>query len=91
MSHYCRFKLCLLIVLLLLLKGIKDVMANTLFVSHHRHDLGNCCNNRTMPCQTVRHAVTKTNEGDQVFIDFAQGRPYMECDDVTKAKYTLLN
>ena len=89
MSHYYRFELCRLIVLLLLLKGIEDVMANTLFVSHRGRDHGNSCNKRIMPCQTVRHAVTKTNEGDRVFIDFAQGRPYKECEDVTKAKYPI--
>ena len=59
-------------------------MTNSLFVSHHGDDLNNC-GNWTMPCRTVRHAVKMSNDGDQIYIDYAQGRHYVECENVTQS------
>ena len=35
-----------------------------------------------MPCRTLRHAVEISNDGDRIYIDYAQGRPYKECENV---------
>ncbi|CAB3990686.1 Hypothetical predicted protein, partial [Paramuricea clavata] len=67
---------------------IQDVMTNSLFVSHQGNDLNNC-GNWTMPCRTVRHAVKMSNDGDQIYIDYAQGRPYMECENVTESTCSI--
>ncbi|CAB4038230.1 Hypothetical predicted protein, partial [Paramuricea clavata] len=42
-----------------------------------------------MPCRTVRHAVKISNDGDQIFIDYAQGRPYKECENVTQSTCSM--
>ena len=68
--------------------GIQDVMTNSLFVSHQGNDLNNC-GNWTMPCRTVRHAVKMSNDGDQIYIDYAQGRPYTECENVTESTCSI--
>jgi hypothetical protein len=57
-------------------------MANSLFVSHDGEDFTDC-GDLSMPCRTVRHAVNMSNDGDEVYIDYAQGRPYMECENLT--------
>ncbi|CAB4003067.1 Hypothetical predicted protein, partial [Paramuricea clavata] len=67
---------------------IQDVMTNSLFVSHQGDDLNNC-GNWTMPCRTVRHAVKMSNDGDQIYIDYAQGRPYMECENLTQTTCSI--
>ena len=57
-------------------------MTRSLFVSHHGDDL-NDCTNGSVPCRTVRHTVKISNEGDHIYIDYSDGRPYMECENVT--------
>ena len=42
-----------------------------------------------MPCRTVRHAVKNCDEGDEIYIEYAQGKPYLECEDVNKARKTI--
>ena len=42
-----------------------------------------------MPCRTVRHAVKMSNDGDQIYIDYAQGRPYMECENLTQSTCSI--
>ena len=42
-----------------------------------------------MPCRTVRHAVKMSNDGDQIYIDYAEGRPYMECENVTQSTCSI--
>ncbi len=59
-------------------------MTNPLFVSHDGDDHNNC-GNWTMRCRTVRRAVKMSNDGDQIYIDHGQGRPYMECDNLTQS------
>ena len=36
-----------------------------------------------MRCHTVRYAVKMSNDGDRIYIDYAQGKPYMECENIT--------
>ncbi|CAB4041786.1 Hypothetical predicted protein, partial [Paramuricea clavata] len=67
---------------------IQDVSTNSLFVSHRGDDLNNC-GNWTMPCRTVRHAVKMSNNGDQIYIDYAKRRPYMECENVTQSSCSI--
>ena len=64
--------------------GIQDVLAKSLFVSQHGDDLNDCAD-WTMPCRTVRHAVKMSDDGDEIYIGYAQGRPYLECENVTKS------
>ena len=54
------------------------------FVSQWGTDLSTC-GNWSMPCQTIRHAVKNSKDGDQIYIDYAKGRPYMECENVTES------
>ena len=42
-----------------------------------------------MPCRTMRHAVKMSKDGDQIYIDFAKGRPYMECENVTESTCSI--
>ena len=63
-------------------------MTNTLFVSHYGDDRNNC-HNWTTPCRTVRNAVKMANEGDRIFIDYANGSPYMECQNLTQTRYSM--
>ena len=39
-----------------------------------------------MPCRTVRQAVKNSEEGDEIYIDYAHGKPYLECEGVNKAR-----
>ncbi|CAB4011995.1 Hypothetical predicted protein [Paramuricea clavata] len=86
--HKIRYEIELLDMLRTLVRGIQDVKTNSLFVSHRGDDLNNC-GNWTMPCRTVRHAVKMSNDGDQIYIDYAQGRPYMECENVTQSTCSI--
>ena len=52
------------------------------FVSQQGTDL-NTCGNWSMSCRTIRHAVKMSKDGDQIYIDSAKGKPYMECENVT--------
>ena len=62
--------------------GIQNVTTNPLFVSHGGNDFVHC-GNRTMPCRTVRYAVNSSKMGDEIYIDYARGSPYMECENQT--------
>ena len=42
-----------------------------------------------MPCRTVRHAVKMSKNADQIYIDSAKGRPYMECENVTESTCSI--
>ena len=42
-----------------------------------------------MPCRTVRHAVKMSNDGVQIYIDYAQGRPYKECENLTQSTCSI--
>ena len=77
---FCSFKIL----------GISEVGTDTLFVSHHGDDL-NTCGTWAMPmsCRTVRHAVKMSNDGDQIYIDYAQGKPYMECENLRQATHSI--
>ena len=68
--------------------GITDVNTNTLFVSHNGDDFDKC-GNRTVPCRTVRHAVKMVGDGGQIYIDYAQGTPYMECEKMRQSTYSI--
>ena len=61
---------------------------NSLFVSHHGDDHKDC-GNWSMPCRTVRQAVKMSNDGDEIYIDYSQGRPYMECENVTQSTCSI--
>ena len=61
---------------------------NSLFVSHHGDDLKHC-GNWSMPCRTVRQAVKMSNDGDEIYIDYSQRRPYMECENETQSTCTI--
>ena len=55
-----------------------------LFVSQRGTDLHGC-GNWTMPCRSVRYAVHVSNDGDEIYVDYAQGRPYIECENMTQS------
>ena len=61
---------------------------NSLFVSHHGDDLKHCGNWST-PCRTVRQAVKMSNDGDEIYIDYSQRRPYMECENETQSTCSI--
>ncbi len=42
-----------------------------------------------MPCRTVRQAVKMSNDGDEIYIDYSQGRPYMECENKTQSTCSI--
>ena len=58
------------------------------FVSQWGTDL-NTCGNWSMSCRTIRHAVKMSKDGDQIHIDSAKGRPYMECENVTESTCSI--
>ena len=74
--------------LCLKIPGTSRVMTNSVLVSHDGVDLTNC-GNWSMPCRTVRHAVKISKDGDKIYIDYAQARPYKECENVTQAKCSI--
>ena len=43
-----------------------------------------------MPCRTLRHAVEISRRGDKIYIDYAQGKPYKECENVGKSVDPIL-
>ena len=61
---------------------------NYFVVSQRGTDLDGC-GNWTMPCRSVRYAVNISNDGDDIYVDFAQGRPYMECENMTHTIYSM--
>ena len=58
------------------------------FVNQRGTDL-DTCGNWSMPCRTIRHAVKLSENGDQIYIDSAKGRPYMECENVTESTCSI--
>ena len=68
--------------------GMHDVFSEDWFVSQRGTDL-NTCGDRNVPCRTIRHAVKKSKDGDQIYIDSANGRPYMECENVTESTCSI--
>ena len=59
------------------------------FVSQWGTDLNTCGQNWNMSCRTIRHAVKMSKDGDQIHIDSAKGRPYMECENVTESTCSI--
>ena len=57
-------------------------------MSHRGTDLDDC-GNWTMPCRSVRYAVNISSDGDEIYVDYAQGRPYMECENLTQSTYSI--
>ena len=57
---------------------------NYFVVSQRGTDL-NDCGKWTMPCRSIRYAVNISNDGDDIYVDYAQGRPYMECENTTRS------
>ncbi|CAB3993680.1 Hypothetical predicted protein [Paramuricea clavata] len=60
-------------------RSIQHVSLKNVFVSHRGQDEDNC-GNWTMPCRSVRHAVNISSANDVIHIDYAEGRPYKECE-----------
>ena len=50
-------------------------------MSHRGHD-ENVCGSWTLPCRSVRKAVKISNANDDIYIDYAEGKPYKECEHV---------
>ena len=44
------------------------------------------CGKSTSPCRTIRHAVHISIADDEIYIDYAEGKPYQECEN---AKYAI--
>lgn len=63
-------------------------MTSSLFVSHHGDDF-NDCTNWSVPCRTVRHAVKISNDGDHIYIDYAERKPYNECEGATESSGSI--
>ena len=62
----------------------------SVFVSHRGQDI-NGCGNWTLPCRSVRHAVKISSDNDVIHIDYANGRPYKECEQVIpKENHTIM-
>ncbi|XP_046848069.1 uncharacterized protein LOC124441649 [Xenia sp. Carnegie-2017] len=59
--------------------GHKFVSSSYWLVSHGGTNHDNC-GNWTTPCQTLRYAVRLSNDNDEIYVDYAGGRPYMECE-----------
>ena len=51
-------------------------------MSHSGQD-DDVCGNWTLPCRSVRQAVKICNANDVIYIDYAEGRPYNECENLT--------
>ena len=68
--------------------GIHYVLSAYWFVSQQGTDL-NTCGNWSVPCRTMRHAVKMSNDRDQIYIDSAKGRPYMECENLTQSTCSI--
>ena len=68
--------------------GMHDVFSEDWFVSQRGTDL-NTCGDRDVPCRTIRHAVKMSKDGDQIYIYSANGRPYMECENVTESTCSI--
>ena len=80
-----------LAVILFIFQGNQIVLPTSYrFVSQSStaHDHNNCVN-RTMPCRTVRHAVKMSRDGDEIHIDYAQRRPYLECENVSQSSCSI--
>ena len=50
-----------------------------MFVSHRGKD-EDFCGDWTFPCRSVRQAVNISSANDVIYIDYAEGRPYKECE-----------
>ena len=59
------------------------------FVSHRGQDEGNC-GNWTLPCRSVRHAVNISSANDVIHIDYAEGRPYKECQHLIGGNQAIM-
>ena len=60
-----------------------------MFVSHRGQDEDNC-GNWTLPCRSVRHAVNISNANDVIHIDYAEGRPYKECEHLIGGNQAIM-
>ena len=69
-------------------KGIHPISLKNIFVSHRGQDEDNC-GNWTVPCRSVRHAVNISSANDVIHIDYAEGRPYKECEHL-KENHTIM-
>ena len=82
-------KQCKLNKINIVLKGIEHVSLKNIFVSHRGQDEDNC-GNWTLPCRSVRHAVNISNANDVIHIDYAEGRPYKECEHLIGGNHTIM-
>ena len=60
-----------------------------MFVSHRGQDEDNC-GNWTNACRSVRHAVKISNANDVIRIDYAEGRPYQECEQLIGGNQAIM-
>ncbi|XP_046848223.1 uncharacterized protein LOC124441801 [Xenia sp. Carnegie-2017] len=74
--------LTMLLLFQVMSSGHKFVSSAYWFVSHGGTNQDNC-GSWTAPCQTLRYAVRVSNDNDEIYVDYAGGRPYMECENRT--------
>ena len=61
-----------------------------MFVSH-RGQNNDSCGNLILPCRSVRYAVRKISKAnDVIYIDYAEGIPYKECDNAKESDTIML-
>ena len=71
-------------------KGIQNLLSKNVFVSHRGKE-EHFCGNWTLPCRSVRQAVNISNANDVIYIDYVEGRPYEECEDlISDEKHTIM-
>ena len=56
----------------------------------HRGQDEHFCGNWTIPCHSVRQAVKISNANDVIYIDYAKGRPYKECERLPAGNHTII-
>ena len=71
-------------------EGIRWILSKDVFVSHRGHNRKNC-GNLTKPCFSVRYAVKISSANDFIHIDYDEGKPYEECENIIpKENHTIM-
>ena len=71
-------------------EGILRILSKNVFVRPSGQDKDNC-GNWTLPCHSVRYAVKIARANDVIHIDYAEGKPYRECEHPRKNQTIMLD
>ena len=72
----------------IVISGFQSVFLKAVFVSSSGQDKP-LCGNTTLPCRSIRFAVSISSADDEINIDYAHRKPYNECEEFSPSSCSI--